>query len=112
MRTKISPKLDQILAFTKQLMSAVAYLESKGIVHRDIKPENILIKDGQVKLADFGLARAIKIEDQEGQDHMISFFTFAGTLHYMAPEIIRCEKYPYKCDVWSVGVTIFVLFTS
>lgn len=57
-------KIPQILEFTKQLISACAYLESKNIVHRDIKPANILLKNGQIKLADFGLARAIKTNDE------------------------------------------------
>lgn len=68
--------------FSKQLVSAGAYLESKNIVHRDIKPANILLKGDQLKLADFGLARAIKTDDEK---HINSFFTFAGTIHYMAP---------------------------
>jgi len=50
-------------------------------------PSNILLKGDSIKLADFGLARAIKTNEEE---HMKSFFTFAGTLHYMAPEIIKC----------------------
>lgn len=97
-----------MIEFSKQLVSACAYLESKGIVHRDVKPANILLKGSQLKLGDFGLARVINGDDQS----LNSFFTFAGTLHYMAPEIIRCEKHPYKCDVWSAGVTIYVMFTG
>ena len=92
----------------KQLISACAYLEKKNTLHRDIKPANILIHKDQVKLGDFGLARVI---DLQHEDSFKSFFTFAGTLQFMAPELLRAEKYPFKCDVWSVGVTIFMIFT-
>lgn len=57
-------------------------MEKKNILHRDIKPANILIHDGQVKLGDFGLARVIDLQDEES---LKSFFTFAGTLQFMAP---------------------------
>lgn len=52
-------------------------------MHRDIKPANILLKNGVIKLADFGLARVIK--EDNNSETMKSFFTFAGTLHFMAP---------------------------
>lgn len=81
-------------------------MEEKGVLHRDIKPANILIKNKEIKLGDFGFARAINPDEDK------SFYTFAGTLHFMAPEVLREEKQSYKCDVWSVGVTFFLMFTN
>jgi serine/threonine protein kinase len=70
-------------------------------VHRDIKPANILIKNKQIKIADFGLATQIVDADKS--------VTFAGTPQYMAPEILKGVKMKEisRCDVWSVGVTIY-----
>lgn len=77
-------------------------------MHRDIKPANILLKNKQVKIADFGLAT--QINDVEKS------VTFAGTPHYMAPEILRGASVKVKdigkCDVWGVGVTLYELATG
>ena len=90
----------------KQLLSAITYCHSKGVVHRDLKPENILIdsimKNGQirVKIIDFGAALFLspqtKIKDT------------LGTPYYIAPEVIDGNSNE-KCDVWSVGVIMYVL---
>jgi len=101
-------KPEDILRFTKQILSGCSYFTSKGFLHRDIKPANILLKGGQIKLADFGLAT--QIQDVEKS------VTFAGTPHYMAPEILRGSSVKMKdigkCDVWSVGITLFELATG
>lgn len=68
---------EEILSFSKQIISACAYFTSKDFLHRDIKPANILIKNKIIKIADFGLAT--QINDVEKS------VTFAGTPHYMAP---------------------------
>jgi serine/threonine protein kinase len=97
-----------VLRFTREIISACAYFTAKGFLHRDIKPANILLKDRQIKIADFGLAT--QINDVEKS------VTFAGTPHYMAPEILRGASVKMKdidkCDVWSVGVTLFELATG
>ena len=108
-RNRFTPNTSERVGFARQLIAACAYMEKKNILHRDIKPANILIHEGQVKLGDFGLARVIDLQNEEA---LKSFFTFAGTLQFMAPEILRSEQYPFKCDVWSVGVTIFMIFTN
>lgn len=97
---------EQVFAFASQIISACQYFSSKDFVHRDIKPANILIKDNQIKIADFGLAT--QIVDTEKS------VTFAGTPQYMAPEILKGVKMKEisRCDVWSVGVTIYELCTG
>ncbi|CAR30457.1 serine/threonine protein kinase CHK1 [Lachancea thermotolerans CBS 6340] len=97
--------------YFKQLISAVTYLHEKcGIAHRDIKPENILLdSDGNLKLADFGLASQFRRKD--GTKRLSS--DTRGSLPYMAPEILHSRNYHADLtDIWSCGVLVFVLLTG
>ncbi|GAX77003.1 hypothetical protein CEUSTIGMA_g4450.t1 [Chlamydomonas eustigma] len=99
------------------LLRALHNLHTRGIMHRDIKTENIVFKNGVMKLADFGLAINMREE---------SPVTRAGTLDYMAPEVVRCPRkthpmenkddhglhYGPGADVWAVGVLSFELITG
>jgi len=98
-------------AFFKQIIldiaKALKTLHDKGIMHRDIKPSNIFIKNEDdneekkiVKLGDFGCSIYIKDNTSEP----------IGTIVYSAPEIIKNVKYDEKCDLWSLGVTLFELY--
>ena len=79
-----------------------------GIVHRDLKHLNILIKNTgntpKVKIADFGMAAKLK----EGQNIQ----KIAGTIGFMAPEIILDQPSDFKADVWSLGVLLYALISS
>jgi len=95
----------QIRAFAHQLTSAVTYCHSIGVWHRDLKPQNILIRKGELKLADFGLGRSIGIPLHTLTNEVV-------TLWYRAPEILLGAKYySSSIDVWSLGCIIceFVL---
>ncbi|CUS21112.1 LAQU0S02e06128g1_1 [Lachancea quebecensis] len=97
--------------YFKQLINALTYLHEKcGIAHRDIKPENILLdSDGNLKLADFGLASQFMRKD--GTKRLSS--DTRGSLPYMAPEILHARNYHADCtDIWSCGVLVFVLLTG
>lgn len=86
----------------KEVLEALKYLHSVGIAHRDIKPENILLTDsGTAKIADFGLSRCLKKRDM----------TVVGTPYYIAPEVLK-GKYTCQCDMWSLGVVVYVALTG
>jgi len=98
---------DQIASFMKQLLEGLYYCHSKNFLHRDIKCSNILINNnGQIKLADFGLARYYNADDKERP-----YTNKVITLWYRAPELLLGEeRYGTAIDVWSCGCVLGELF--
>jgi len=91
--------------FFIQILEAVDYFHSKGVVHRDLKPENILLTDAEskkIKMIDFGIARDTDCQPKSTE--------IIGSLHYMAPETImgKSTNDP-SIDVWSMGIILYVL---
>lgn len=88
----------------KQVLSAVAYMHSEGVVHRDLKPENLLYhstdEDSKIMISDFGLS---KMEDSG------IMATACGTPGYVAPEVLAQKPYGKSVDVWSIGVISYIL---
>ena len=88
----------------QDLVKALYSLHKKGIMHRDIKPANIFVvnKNGKkvIKLGDFGCA--IRIKDNQSDQ--------IGTFTYNAPEQLKNLEYDDKCDIWSLGITLFELY--
>lgn len=93
---------EESLKYFRQILSAIGYCHSFNICHRDLKPENILLnRDGNVKIADFGMAAL-----QQNPDHQLK--TSCGSPHYAAPEVIRAGSYKGdKVDIWSMGIVLF-----
>lgn len=97
---------ENFIHYAKQILEAVAYCHSHQIAHRDIKPENIFLdKYDHVKLADFGMAKHF--------DYHVKSAEKCGTIKYFAPEMFQCiEVDPFKADIWSLGITFFVMATG
>lgn len=92
----ISVRLELII----QLLNALSYLHRRGIVHRDLKPANVLIEDGQVKVLDFGLS--VMHDHNKSEDDMSEFA--AGTLAYIAPEVLMGAKPAVTSDLYAIGI--------
>jgi len=98
--------LQQIYNILLQILQALDYAHSNGIVHRDIKPANIMIQDNYtVKIADFGIARL-------PQSELTRTGEILGTPNYMSPEQITGIPIDYKADLFSLGVILYQLLTG
>ncbi|KAL5715285.1 mitogen-activated protein kinase kinase kinase [Ranunculus cassubicifolius] len=94
-----------VSAYTRQILHGLMYLHDRNVVHRDIKCANILVDaNGSVKLADFGLAKATKLNDVK---------SCKGTAFWMAPEVVnrKGSGYGLAADIWSLGCTVLEMLT-
>jgi len=95
------------------ILNALQYLHSRGIVHRDLKAENILLtEEGSLKLADFSCSGQFLLYDEEFEEDTDQLTSLKGTLLWMAPEVIRQDKYGKKVDIWSLGCTIIEIING
>jgi polo-like kinase 1 len=98
-----------VVRYTRDLLEGLAYLHDNLVIHRDVKAENLLIRDGRVKIGDFGLSARLKYADDRRH-------TSLGTASYVAPEILDerslARGYSYEVDIWAVGVVVFAMLTG
>ncbi|XP_042010546.1 mitogen-activated protein kinase kinase kinase 1-like [Salvia splendens] len=100
---KYDLRVPQVSGYTRQILHGLKYLHDRDVIHRDIKCANILVHtNGLVKLADFGLAKAAKLNDVK---------SCKGTAFWMAPEVVRSKGYGLAADIWSLGCTVLEMLT-
>lgn len=97
----------QCARLVKQMLSAVRYIHSKGIIHRDLKLENFLFSNkepgSELKMIDFGLSKHFKFGEMQHEA--------VGTPYTVAPEVIS-GSYDERCDVWAIGVITYLLLSG
>jgi eukaryotic-like serine/threonine-protein kinase len=99
---------EQALVFLDPVLEALAAAHAAGFVHRDIKPENVLISDdGRVKVADFGLARAMETSEQS-----LTHGVIIGTVAYLSPEQVERGEADGRSDLYSAGILLFEMITG
>jgi serine/threonine protein kinase len=91
--------------FLREIAKGISYLHDCGIVHRDLKPSNVFYENGQVKIGDYGLSKAINTTQHSGQTITV------GTVHYMAPEIGE-GKYDRSIDIYALGIVLYEMLTG
>jgi len=114
--------LEEVLAIAVQIAAGLEEAHAKGIVHRDLKPANVKLGlDGQIKILDFGLARAYHGDGEEAADPstsptltaaMTQAGVILGTAAYMSPEQARGLTVDSRSDIWAFGVTLWELLTG
>lgn len=96
----------EALHFSTQIAKALEHAHSRGIIHRDIKPHNIMIlKDGTVKVADFGIARVTSAQSTLTREAL-------GSVHYISPEQAKGSRIDQRSDLYSLGVVMYEMLTG
>jgi serine/threonine protein kinase len=113
--------LAEALTVVKQIVEGLEYAHERGIIHRDLKPSNVkLTPDGQVKILDFGLAKALDgettEEDLRNSPTLSAAATRAGVLlgtaAYMSPEQARCKRVDRRTDIWAFGCVLYEMLSG
>merc|ERR1712228_356268 len=93
-----------VLDLFVQIALALHFVHNRNILHRDLKAQNIFVKNGQLKLGDFGISKVLTRSVAFAQ-------TMIGTPYYMSPEVFKGRPYNFKSDIWSMGCVLYELIT-
>ena len=106
MQKRVQLSWKEALHFSMQISKALIHAHSRGIIHRDIKPHNIMIlRDGSVKVADFGIARLSSTKNTLTQQTL-------GSVHYISPEQAKGSSIDARTDIYSLGVVMYEMLTG
>lgn len=98
----------RVKEIVSQLLQALSYIQSFGVIHRDIKLENIMMSTNEEsavpRLIDFGLSRVLGPTQTTTEPY--------GTLGYVAPEVLQKRPYSFTCDLWSIGCISYALLSG
>ena len=98
---------EEVMSIAPMIGEALDYAHSHDIIHRDIKPDNIFVlENGNIKVADFGIAKILKVSDRTHTDVIM------GTPNYIAPELIKGMSYDHRVDIFSLGVTLYEMLAG
>ncbi len=113
------PRPNEMVArYGIQIADALAHAHERGIVHRDLKTGNVMVTpEGRAKVLDFGLAKRLPAEDLSEQatksgDSLTQAGHLVGTLHYLAPEVLRGQPADARTDIWALGVVLYQLVSG
>jgi serine/threonine-protein kinase len=102
--------LDDVISIAREVASALDFAHARGVIHRDIKPANILLSDGRVVVADFGISRAMAVEEST---QITRTGVALGTPEYMSPEqILGVTALDARSDVYALGCVVYEMLTG
>jgi len=103
----------EALSLGVQILEGLREAHAHGMAHHDLKPSNLMVTNaGHLKILDFGLAKLIQPADKISTQSHLQIKEFAGTLPYMAPEVLRGDVCDTRIDIWSFGVVFFQMTTG
>ncbi len=107
--------MEMVVRYGIQIADALAHAHERGVVHRDLKTGNVMLTpEGRIKVLDFGLAKRLPTEDIDQsptrtEGSLTEDGQVVGTLHYIAPEILRGQAADARADIWALGVLLYEL---